>query len=145
MNDEVERETVVPATPEEAWKAVVESDWLGEIDPTPGGQVEGGDRSGFVEDAEAPSRLIFWWGADPEALYSLYHSSQIAKGFNWSHYTSADVDKLLEQGYIESDVTKRLDLYKQAQVLIMNDAPTLEERSSTCSIVSGPHAFRSRL
>jgi uncharacterized protein YndB with AHSA1/START domain len=66
MNDEVERETVVPATPEEAWKAVVESDWLGEIDPTPGGQVEGDDRSGFVEEAEAPSRLTFWWAAEGE-------------------------------------------------------------------------------
>ena len=31
---------------------------------------------------------IFWWGADPESLYSLYHSSQIAQGFNWCHYTN---------------------------------------------------------
>jgi uncharacterized protein YndB with AHSA1/START domain len=66
MHDEVERETVVPATPEEAWKAVVESDWLGKIDPTPGGEVDGGARSGFVEEADAPRRLTFWWAAEGE-------------------------------------------------------------------------------
>ncbi|MEA2586456.1 MAG: peptide/nickel transport system substrate-binding protein, partial [Thermomicrobiales bacterium] len=68
---------------------------------------------------------IFWWGVDPESLYSLYHSSQIEKGFNWCHYTNPDVDKLLEQGYIEGDETKRMDLYKQAQILIMEDAPLI--------------------
>lgn len=68
---------------------------------------------------------IFWWGADPESLYSLYHSSQIEQGFNWSHYTNPDVDALLEQGYIESDFEARMDLYKQAQMLIMDDAPLL--------------------
>jgi len=68
---------------------------------------------------------IFWWGVDPEALYSLYHSSQIEKGFNWAHYTNPEVDKLLEQGYIESDFTARMELYKQAQVLIMEDAPAI--------------------
>jgi uncharacterized protein YndB with AHSA1/START domain len=66
MEDEVERETVVPTTPEEAWQAVVESDWLGRIDPTPGGEVECGDRTGFVEEVEAPRRLSFWWGAEGE-------------------------------------------------------------------------------
>jgi peptide/nickel transport system substrate-binding protein len=68
---------------------------------------------------------IFWWGADPESLYSLYHSSQIEHGFNWCHYTNTDVDKLLEQGYIENDNEKRMDLYKQAQVLIVEDAPLI--------------------
>jgi len=65
---------------------------------------------------------IFWWGADPESLYSLYHSSQIESGFNWSHYTNPEVDSLLEQGYAESDEEARMELYRQAQVLIMEDA-----------------------
>ncbi|CAN5521273.1 ABC transporter substrate-binding protein [soil metagenome] len=68
---------------------------------------------------------IFWWGADPESLYSLYHSSQIAQGFNWSHYTNAEVDALLEEGYLVSDFDARMALYKQAQLLIMEDAPLL--------------------
>lgn len=68
---------------------------------------------------------IFWWGADPESLYSLYHSSQIEKGFNWAHYTNPEVDRLLELGYEESDQEKRMELYRQAQVLIMEDAPLI--------------------
>jgi peptide/nickel transport system substrate-binding protein len=65
---------------------------------------------------------IFWWGADPESLYSLYHSSQIESGFNWSHYTNPELDALLEEGYVETDEEARMELYRQAQVLIMDDA-----------------------
>lgn len=68
---------------------------------------------------------IFWWGVDPESLYTLYHSSQIEKSFNWAHYTNPEVDRLLEQGYLEGDFAKRMDLYMQAQVLIMEDAPLI--------------------
>lgn len=68
---------------------------------------------------------IFWWGVDPEALYTLYHSSQIEQSFNWAHYSNPEVDKLLEQGYVEGDYEARMDLYRQAQVLIMEDAPAL--------------------
>ena len=60
MHD-VERETMVAGTPEEAWRAILESDWLGEdvrIDPRPGGEVSPG---GFVEEADPPHRLVFWW------------------------------------------------------------------------------------
>jgi peptide/nickel transport system substrate-binding protein len=68
---------------------------------------------------------IFWWGVDPESLYSLYHSSQIEQGFNWAHYTNPEVDELLEQGYVESDTEARMALYEQAQILIMEDAPLI--------------------
>jgi peptide/nickel transport system substrate-binding protein len=68
---------------------------------------------------------IFWWGTDPSSLYSLYHSSAIASGFNWGHYTNAEVDKLLEQGQQVSDLKARVPLYQQAQVLIMDDAPAI--------------------
>jgi uncharacterized protein YndB with AHSA1/START domain len=67
--NEVERETVVPGTPEEVWRAVVESDWLGEdlvIEPQPGGELGGEERRGFVEEADPPRRLVFWWGAEGE-------------------------------------------------------------------------------
>ena len=69
MHDEVERETVVAGTPEEAWRAVIESGWLGEaaqLDPTPGGDISAGERTGFVEDVDAPRRLSFWWAAEGE-------------------------------------------------------------------------------
>jgi uncharacterized protein YndB with AHSA1/START domain len=68
-----ESETVVPATPEETWEALTDPDQLGEwfasdaeVDLRPGGDLQIGDRSGFVEEVAEPSRLVFWWAADDE-------------------------------------------------------------------------------
>jgi uncharacterized protein YndB with AHSA1/START domain len=64
---EVERELVVPEEPERVWEALSEPEWLGEdasIDLRPNGDVHAGDRSGFVEEADAPRRLTFWWSAE---------------------------------------------------------------------------------
>lgn len=68
---------------------------------------------------------IFWWGTDPSSLYSLYHSSNIEQGFNWSHYRNADVDRLLEEGQVLTDIEKRRPSYEQAQILIMEDAASI--------------------
>ena len=64
MDHIVERELLVPETPEEVWETLAEPDWLGEeasIDLREAGEVLAGERTGFVEDAEAPTRLVFWW------------------------------------------------------------------------------------
>jgi uncharacterized protein YndB with AHSA1/START domain len=64
MEHAVERELVVPEPREEVWRSLSEPEWLGEnaaIDLRPAGEVRAGERSGFVEDADAPERLVFWW------------------------------------------------------------------------------------
>ena len=66
MNEAVERELLVPDAPEEVWRSLAEPGWLGEdasIELEPAGEVRAGERSGFVEEAEEPSRLVFWWSA----------------------------------------------------------------------------------
>jgi peptide/nickel transport system substrate-binding protein len=68
---------------------------------------------------------IFWWGTDPSSLYSLYHSSSIPTGFNWSHYSNPTVDKLLEDGQQITDLSQRTPLYQKAQVQIMDDAAAI--------------------
>ena len=65
----VERELVVPESPEEVWRSLAEPEWLGEdasIELCPSGEVRAGERTGFVEEAEAPRRLVFWWSAPEE-------------------------------------------------------------------------------
>jgi uncharacterized protein YndB with AHSA1/START domain len=65
----VERELVVPEPPEEVWRSLSEPEWLGEgaaIDLRPAGEVRAGERTGFVEAADAPRRLVFWWSAPGE-------------------------------------------------------------------------------
>jgi uncharacterized protein YndB with AHSA1/START domain len=66
MDKAVERELTVPDTPEEVWRSLSEPAWLGEdasIELEPAGEVRAGERSGFVEEADEPRRLVFWWSA----------------------------------------------------------------------------------
>jgi uncharacterized protein YndB with AHSA1/START domain len=69
MDELVERELTVPEQPDEVWHLLAEPDWLGEdatIELREAGEVRAGDRSGFVEEVEAPRRLVFWWSAPDE-------------------------------------------------------------------------------
>ena len=71
MDELVERELTVPETAEEVWSSLAEPEWLGDdatIDLREAGDVSAGDRTGFVEEADGPRRLVFWWsGPDEEA------------------------------------------------------------------------------
>jgi uncharacterized protein YndB with AHSA1/START domain len=65
----VERELVIPEAPEEVWRSLSEPHWLGEdaaIELHPAGEVRAGGRTGFVEEADPPRRLVFWWSAPGE-------------------------------------------------------------------------------
>ena len=69
MNKAVERELLVPESPEEVWRSLAEPAWLGEdasIELQPDGDVRAGDRTGFVEEVEEERRLVFWWAAPDE-------------------------------------------------------------------------------
>ena len=65
---------------------------------------------------------IFWWGTDPSSLFSLYHSSNIETGFNWSHYRNDEVDDMLTQAQQLTDLDARCEIYFKAQEQIMEDA-----------------------
>jgi uncharacterized protein YndB with AHSA1/START domain len=70
MEHAVERELLVPDTADEVWEALAEPEWLGEgasIELREAGDVQVGERSGFVEQADAPRRLVFWWRGPDEA------------------------------------------------------------------------------
>src|SRR5215218_4365056 len=69
MDELVERELTVPEGVEEVWRSLTEPQWLGEdaaIELREAGSVSAGDRSGFVEEVDAPRRLVFWWSAPDE-------------------------------------------------------------------------------
>jgi uncharacterized protein YndB with AHSA1/START domain len=69
MDHVVERELVVPEPAEEVWRSLAEPEWLGAdagIDLRPAGDMHAGDRTGFVEEADPPHRLVFWWSARDE-------------------------------------------------------------------------------
>jgi uncharacterized protein YndB with AHSA1/START domain len=66
---ELTREITLPAAPDEVWRSLEEPTWLGEdasIELRPDGEVRVGERTGFVEEAEEPRRLVFWWSQPGE-------------------------------------------------------------------------------
>jgi peptide/nickel transport system substrate-binding protein len=66
---------------------------------------------------------LMWTGvSDPHLYYDLFHSSQIGKN-NRTHYQSAEMDKLLEEGDASLDPAKRRAAYDQVQELAARDLP----------------------
>lgn len=65
--------------------------------------------------------LLFHEWPDPDVLYYLFHSSQIGRA-NRAAYGSPVADWLLEVARTEMDPMARLDLYRQAQAVIVGDA-----------------------
>lgn len=66
------------------------------------------------------------WGTDPNILYSMYHSSQVMGGFNWSHYSDPEVDKLTNEARQIGDKARREEIYKKVQEIVyIRDAAEL--------------------
>lgn len=63
--------------------------------------------------------------SDPNALYSFYHSTDPKALPSLTRLSDPSIDKLLEQGRIETDDTKRADIYKQIQHYIIDQAVIL--------------------
>ena len=73
MTDQIEREQLLPAPPQQVWDVITEPGWLAsqvELELWPGGEarfVDGdAERTGWVEDAVEAERLVFWWSTDDE-------------------------------------------------------------------------------
>ena len=73
MTDRIERELWLPASPDDVWDAVTGDGWLAdevELELWPGGEASFRTadtvKTGWVEEATAPSRLAFWWAEDGE-------------------------------------------------------------------------------
>lgn len=68
--------------------------------------------------------VLMGWslGLDPDA-YSIWHSSQYPKGFNFIDYHNPQVDKWLEAGRVEMDQNKRKIIYGKLWRQIAEDQP----------------------
>jgi uncharacterized protein YndB with AHSA1/START domain len=73
MSEQIEREMLLEATPEEVWAMVTSDGWLADevsLELQPGGEARFRSareaKSGWVEEARAPHRLAFWWTAEDE-------------------------------------------------------------------------------
>jgi peptide/nickel transport system substrate-binding protein len=78
-----------------------------------------------VKKGEFPMYMLGWTGDNGDAdnfLYTLLSTDAIGSNNN-SFYSNPEVDKLLKQAQTVTDESQRNELYKQAQVLIHEDAP----------------------
>jgi oligopeptide transport system substrate-binding protein len=74
---------------------------------------------------------------DPNDFLSvLFHTGSYQ---NWSGYSNPAVDQLLDQASVEKDQTKRIQLYQQAEQMILNDAPMLPTFYSSDYWVTKPY------
>lgn len=64
-------------------------------------------------------------GADPDP-YVFWHSSQIGHlGLNIAGYANKEIDKLLEEGRMNSDIKIRAEKYKKFQEIMVEDEPAI--------------------
>jgi peptide/nickel transport system substrate-binding protein len=85
-------------------------------------------RPPFYEDnyrCSTHGPVMFFRATDPDALFSLFHSSLVGQNFNWACYKSAKADQLLEQGRREADPAKRRAVYVQLTRLLLDDAASV--------------------
>lgn len=87
--------------------------------PTWAGRVGG-------HDFELTMDIVFNWGDPVIGVHRTYLSDNIRQGVIWSNtqqYANAKVDELLNAAAIESDPTKRKELYAEFQQIVAKDLP----------------------
>jgi len=74
---------------------------------------------------------------DPENFAdALFHTGAPE---NRSNYSNPELDALLEQARVETDVAKRILMYQEAEQIIVNDAPALFTTHSLSFVLIKPH------
>ncbi len=100
-------------------------------------KIESPEWATYLDDVKKGDKedlfMLGWTGdnGDPDNfLFTLLHKDAIGSN-NYSFYSNEEVNKLLSEGQSETDNAKREELYKQAQVLIKQDAPWIPLVHST--------------
>jgi len=78
-----------------------------------------------TKDGEADAFMLGWTGDNGDAdnfIYTLLDKDNIGSN-NYAYYSNDKVHELLIAAQTETDENVRIDLYKQAQVIIHDDAP----------------------
>jgi len=79
-----------------------------------------------INRGDADMFWLSWWAdyPDPENfLFPLFHSSNIGPAGNRARYGNPAVDRAIEQGQTARDLEERNSFYKNAEQMIVNDAP----------------------
>ncbi|MBS1966865.1 MAG: peptide ABC transporter substrate-binding protein [Chloroflexi bacterium SZAS-1] len=105
--------------------------------------IEGQTLNNMRKDVKTAPQFVYGGGwcadyPDPQNWLSVFwqSSSPFAKNIG---YKNADVDKLIAQADVEVDPTKRMQLYHDAQRLVIGDAPYIIRSTSKASFLVKPY------
>jgi peptide/nickel transport system substrate-binding protein len=85
-----------------------------------------------VQKVQHDTKYKFYNVSSTGMLWNIiFGCDQIASGFNWEHYCNPGLDSLVDQANAISDQTKRTELYKQANRIIMDAAVIIPLYNST--------------
>ncbi|MBK9712628.1 MAG: peptide ABC transporter substrate-binding protein [Kouleothrix sp.] len=108
------------------------------LDPT-----EGKTLNNLRKDVNTAPQFVYGGGwcadyPDPQDWLSIFweSSSQFAKNIG---YKNPEVDKLIHEADVTVDQAKRLDLYQQAQRLVVDDAPYIIRSTSKGTFLVKPY------
>ncbi len=90
--------------------------------------------------AGEPQFFSLGWIADypdPEDFLDILFHSQ--SGLNRTHYANAQVDRLLEEARVETDIERRMELYKQVEEIIVTEAPWVPLWHSVDYVLTKPY------
>ena len=77
----------------------------------------------LINDRKFDATVLGWSTTFDEDPYQLWHSSQTEKGSNFVAFKNAEADKLIEDGRVEFDKQRRIELYKKLHELIHEEEP----------------------
>lgn len=89
-------------------------------------EVDFGEHLSSIENGSTAFFRMGWTVdyPDPDSLlYTLFHSSNIGVGYNFSGFNISEVDALLDKARFETEMDSRIALYRQAEKLIVEEAP----------------------
>ena len=90
--------------------------------------------------SEQPQMFSIGWIADypdPEDFLDILFHSQ--SGLNHMRYSNPEVDRLLEKARVETDTVRRMQLYTQAEEMIVADAPWVPLWNSVDYVLTKPY------
>lgn len=89
-------------------------------------ELEFGEHLSAIEEGRAGFFRLGWNVDYPDPdnfLYTLFHSSNIGAGYNFSNLSLPELDAILDQARFETEMLAREKLYQQAEKLIVEHAP----------------------
>lgn len=89
-------------------------------------QMEAGAYQEYTADGQHEMFMGSWGTVTLDAdygLYPMFHSNNIGAPGNRTRYSNEDVDQLLDEARTETDDDTRMELYEDAQQVIIDEAP----------------------